>query len=624
MTTDLATDSTTNYLKLRKAIDTAIQTFSKALNRSKDEKYGDILTELSGKIGEVRTEIDATLVVTGKKKSESEVKKSESKLGSKEMNLDDVKKFIDSKSDAIFVVTGGSFNPPHNGHIGMFQKAYAALIKEGKIKPDDGKKVYGVMVPATEGWLDKKVVENKLDASQKIDIKDRVDLCKLSCDSYAWPDSTNFNASNMIVVNEGDNSPATSILLRDGQYRDNAYYLCGSDYYAAHGSHVYKFICVLRAGVTLGSIRSQKQIHFDKPPITDHLLKSFDVKATDIIIKDDGDDNDASSTMLRNILTKINSVVIQGDEGGVPPDKDELLKLISIPVLRKLLELKYILTDTETNKKVLRIMGIDLDEEDYKAERAENMDKVGELIELNVDIGSDTRDEAATVTKKFNRIETGGGGDCLFHTLRYLLTTAGKFSPTGNKTADMMMIRNAIVDHVKKLGDGFKHLQVPIGDKLDFKKNNETLVKDHSGKSDSEIAKINIDVDGAVRIDGSRLLFADRVVTFKQDLRGDDKHMKYVSQDMTKNYFTVMKEQGTYGTEFELGIAAALYDIMLCVISDERRCQYYIFDKVKNEVRGNEPGEYERNKKNIWYIYNYTNTHYQYLECIDEPAENRK
>jgi hypothetical protein len=306
------------------------------------------------------------------------------------------------------------------------------------------------------------------------------------------------------------------------------------------------------------------------------------------------------------------------------PSRKTLLDLISIPVLRRLLVLKYILTDTDKNKKTLAFIGIDLDDEADKAERAKNMDKVGESIELNVDIGSATRDKTTTVTKKFNRIETGGGGDCLFHTLRYLLTTAGKISPTGHKTADMMTIRNAIVDRVKKSldeDDGFKHLHVTIGDKLDFKKINETLSKNHSDKSDSEIAKLNIDVDGAVRIDGNRLLFADRVVTFKQDLGGRDTHMKYVSQDMTQTYFTVMREKGTYGTDFELGIAAALYDIMLCVISDEGICQYYIFDKAENEVRGNEPGEYEIIKKNIWYIYNFTNTHYQYLECIDARAE---
>lgn len=351
------------YLNLTKAIDEAIKSFSDKLNGDTDKKYGDILTELGAKISNVRKEINADADVTLGKSINPTVKKSipEPELVSREMSIVDVNKFItEHNEDAIFVVTGGSFNPPHNGHIGMFQKAYDAL-------KDKGKKVYGVMVPALDSWIDGKVNAGKLDASQKINIKSRVDLCTLSCDSYNWTDSTNFNASNMIVVNEGDNNPATSILrTADGKYRDNAYYLCGSDYYAAHGSDAYKFICVLRAGVTLSG-QTQKQIHFVEAPITDSPTTSFNVKDTDIIIEDDGGDNDASSTMLRDLLTKINSVRVEGDALGDTPKKDELLKLISIPVLRRLLDLRYILTNTENNKKVLRIMDIDLDPPDAKS-----------------------------------------------------------------------------------------------------------------------------------------------------------------------------------------------------------------------------------------------------------------
>jgi hypothetical protein len=273
---------------------------------------------------------------------------------------------------------------------------------------------------------------------------------------------------------------------------------------------------------------------------------------------------------------------------------------------------------SKTGKKT---KGIGLDDEADKVKRAKNMDQVVDTIELNVDIGSDTRDKAATVTKKFNRIETGGGGDCLFHTLRYLLTTtASKFRPTGDKTVDMMTIRNAIVNHVKTLGDGFKHLHVAIGDRLDFKKSNEGSERKPLHLGD-ETAKQDINVDGGVRTDGNMVLFSDRVVIVKDvpAKEGVGDVMKYVSQDMTRNYFTVMKEQGTFGTDFELGIAAALYDIPICLITNAGRSQYYIFDKSKTEeVRGIEPGEYEKIKNNIRYIYNYTRIHYQYLECTDK------
>ena len=609
------------HLILKDAIDLAIKNFSDKLKDTgadaDDKKYAGILDELSGKIGNVRIKIDATLLPKIKPvtKRKEKGKKLEPKLGSKQMDNDGVKTFIDNHSDAIFVVTGGSFNPPHNGHIGMFQKAYDELIKKFPVK-----KVYGVMVPASEVWLDTKVSGGKLDALQKINIKNRVDLCKLSCDNYTWTNPGKFDASNMIVVNEGDDGPAGSILRLSGTtYRDNAYYLCGSDYYAGHGTDKYKFICVLRSGVTV----TGSKMTFDKAPTADLKKKDFEVKPDDIII-DGGEDSEASSTSLREMLTEISKLDPSTVDLTKLPNKDNLLDLISIPVLLKLLELKYILTHAEKNKTILRIMGIDLDEEAEKAERAKNMDKVGETIKLNVDIGSEVRDLDKRVTKNFNRIETGGGGDCLFHTLRYLLTTAGKFKPTSDKTADMMTIRNAIVDHVETLGDGFVHLQQAIGDRLDFKKSNEGPERAalHADSGDETVKKL-INVDGGVRTDGNKVLFNDRVVTVKDEHAklGEGNVMKYVSQDMTRTYFTVMKEQGTFGTDFELGIAAALYDIMLCVITDEERCQYYIFNKPGNQVRGLDPGEYEKIKKNIWYIYNYTRTHYQYLDCIDAPAE---
>jgi hypothetical protein len=328
MTTDLATDSTTGYLKLRTAIDTAIQTFSKALNPSSDEKYVKIITELSGKIDEVRTEINATLVVpkTGKKKSE--VKKLEPESASQQMSIVDVNKFITKhETDAIFVVTGGSFNPPHNGHIGMFQKAYDALIKKFP-----GKKVYGVMVPAEDSWIEGKLHKaGEADIeSKRIKVVERVNLCKLSCDNFEWTD-TQFNASNMIVVNQ-------SAQGEDFTKKTNTYYLCGSDYYATSGGGPYKFICVLRKGVELLDT-TPKQLKFDKPPIADKLKTDFDVKDDDIIVEGGGDDSEASSTMLRNILTKIRDAI---DYDAEEPIKT---KLLTKQVYCELLNMKYIVGD---------------------------------------------------------------------------------------------------------------------------------------------------------------------------------------------------------------------------------------------------------------------------------------
>ena len=369
--------STSKYPGLEDAIRNAITAFSTSLG---DHEYAAILIQLNEKIDKDRNRLNNPELLLSEllKKvtkppnvlKRKKVNTAEPKPVSKQMSVDEVTNFISSQKDAIFVVTGGSFNPPHNGHIGMFQKAYEALIKEGKI--GDGKKVYGVMVPASDKWIEDKLCKevtpdtrkvgeeprncNKTEFaakesqaainSKRIQVAQRVGLCKLSCDSYDWTDSANFNASNMIVVNEnGDGEEFTSA--------KNTYYLCGSDYYK--DTSKIKFICVLRKGDVK---RDTNLVKKDG--------KTIPIKDTDIIIEDDGVDNDASSTMLRNILTKINSVVIEGDKlrGEIPSNRDELLKLISIPVLRRLLDLNYILTDPVKSKQILEFMGINLDAPD--------------------------------------------------------------------------------------------------------------------------------------------------------------------------------------------------------------------------------------------------------------------
>lgn len=351
------------YPNLEIAIRNAITTFSTSLG---DHEYAAILTKLNEKIDEDRNRLNNPDLLLSEllkkvtkppkektKRVKAAVKTAEPKPVSKQMSVDEVTNFISSQKDAIFVVTGGSFNPPHNGHIGMFQKAYDALIK--KFPPS--KKVYGVMAPASDKWIEGKLCKEATGKSEdcndtelaakesqaainskRIQVAERVNLCKLSCDSYAWTDSANFNASNMIVVNDPKG-------VQGEQFTSavNTYYLCGSDYYKE--SKTTKFICVLRKGD-----------------------KRDPIKDTDIIVNGSDIDNDASSTMLRAILTEINSVVVKGDEvGDISTNGDELLKLISMPVLRRLLDLKYILTDSVKSKKVLSIMGIELDAPDVKS-----------------------------------------------------------------------------------------------------------------------------------------------------------------------------------------------------------------------------------------------------------------
>ena len=363
------------YPGLEDAIRNAITAFSKS--EGLGAAYAAILNELNEKIDEDRKRInnpeshlsELLAKVTPKEKKEKTkgkkpTKKSEPKPVSQLKTKDEVKTFIGEKTDAIFVVTGGSFNPPHNGHIGMFQKAYDELMK---VVANKGKTVYGVMVPASDSWIEGKLCKEehkKLEkcsdaelASQKsqdaIDLKriqvaERVTLCKLSCDSYEWTDEGKFGAENMIVVNEsGDGEQFTSPA--------NTYYLCGSDYYKKSDT---KFICVLRKGDVKNDTKLTRT-KGGKP-------ETIDIKATDIIIEG-GEDNDASSTMLREMLTAISKLDPGTFDTAKLPDKDKLLALISIPVLRRLLELKYILTEAEKNKTILQLMGIELDAPDAKS-----------------------------------------------------------------------------------------------------------------------------------------------------------------------------------------------------------------------------------------------------------------
>jgi DNA-binding beta-propeller fold protein YncE len=366
--------SKSKYPGLEDAIREAITAFS--TSEGLGAAYANILNELNEKIDKDRKRInnpeshlsELLAKVTPKEKKEKTkgkkpTKKSEPKPVSQLKTKDEVKTFIGEKTDAIFVVTGGSFNPPHKGHIGMFQKAYDELMK---VVANKDKTVYGVMVPATDKWIEDKICERANGGtctpdqrkateadieSKRIKLVDRVHLCKLSCDSFEWTDKGTFGAENMIVVNEsGDGEQFTSPA--------NTYYLCGSDYYKKSDT---KFICVLRKGDVKNDTKLTRT-KGGKP-------ETIDIKATDIIIEG-GEDNDASSTMLRNILTEISKFKISEDDTELPtfPDKDKkLLALISIPVLRRLLELKYILTDAENNKKVLEFMNIDLDAPDAKS-----------------------------------------------------------------------------------------------------------------------------------------------------------------------------------------------------------------------------------------------------------------
>jgi hypothetical protein len=92
----------------------------------------------------------------------------------------------------------------------------------------------------------------------------------------------------MIVVNDPIGAQG-----EDFTKNPNTYYLCGSDYYKPDPNA--QFICVLRKGDT----RAGKTLVRAKGGKTENVP----IKDTDIIIEGSEIDNDASSTMLRTMLT---------------------------------------------------------------------------------------------------------------------------------------------------------------------------------------------------------------------------------------------------------------------------------------------------------------------------------
>lgn len=424
--------SKSKYPGLEDAIRKAIRAFS--TSEGLGDAYAAILNDLNKKIDEDRNRInnpdlllsELLTKVTPKEKTRGKkpTKKSEPKPISKQMSIAEVKTFIGEKSDAIFVVTGGSFNPPHNGHIGMFQKAYDELKAKGKI--GDGKKVYGVMVPAPDWWIENKLCKEAFSKSddcsktelgapasqnainsKRIKVVDRVTLCKLSCDSYAWSDPTNFNASNMIVVND-----PKGVHGEEFTSAKNTYYLCGSDYYK--DTPKIKYICVLRKEDT-----QERNILVKK----DGKTEKVPIKDTDIIIKNDGGDNDASSTMLREILTKIRDTVeYQANE---PVSKNLLTK----QVYCALLNMGYIV-GTDKGKEIagsLKCGELDLRDDTDDTHDSDDKDVIS--MKLNAENKDKIINDLAVSFKNFNDN----------------IVADGKKSSLTDK--DVLVILNAVYNH---------------------------------------------------------------------------------------------------------------------------------------------------------------------------------
>ena len=276
------------------------------------------------------------------------------------LSLNEILKFIiNNMNKCMFVVNGGSFNPPHNGHIKMFDLAYGQLSTMQKNKT---KKMYGIMVVAPDWWLDKK----KLSPEKKISEQDRIKLCKLACDGYKWSDPANFNASNMIILDVANNDPI-NILIRYFntpnviEYIKKIYnythdiislfihnyllYLCGSDLYIKIYSDKsdYSIIYVVRQedegeirqkNIDIGSIdKNGKALR-----INDYLQMGINPSSKSLT-----DEYDLSSTKIRERIESLKTVKKDDDwETELVKIRTEIVSKIGLGVYCFLKSINYL------------------------------------------------------------------------------------------------------------------------------------------------------------------------------------------------------------------------------------------------------------------------------------------
>ena len=109
----------------------------------------------------------------------------------------------------VFIINGGSFNPPHNGHIKMFKTAYDTLVaKETSADGDKPEGYYGIMVVSTRKYIMSKGLKD----DEVLSSEDRIKLCKLACDAYNWGEDSKFNSNNMLILDVADSDPKALLL----------------------------------------------------------------------------------------------------------------------------------------------------------------------------------------------------------------------------------------------------------------------------------------------------------------------------------------------------------------------------------------------------------------------------
>jgi nicotinic acid mononucleotide adenylyltransferase len=271
------------------------------------------------------------------------------------LSLGDILKIMIKNIDKnVFIINGGSFNPPHNGHIEMFKTAYDALVaRESSADGDKPEGYYGIMVVSTRKYImSKGRDEGKgLKYDEVLSSEDRIRLCKLACDTYDWGEYSKFNSNNMLILDVADSDPKALLLHKIVKILDSSpaykekekekekekiktrhlFYLCGSDFFIKlySDSSRYSIIYVVRQSEQEKIKKKKKDV--ESFSNTEYLKIEINIKESDVY--------SLSSTTVRNAILRLGTPLLRYKIKNL---EDAIIKSIGLPVYCYLRDLEYL------------------------------------------------------------------------------------------------------------------------------------------------------------------------------------------------------------------------------------------------------------------------------------------